>query len=154
MPGLYPLFAQLLFSDHDEVGRVAQRDLCDRVGFDTYRPGSKSRRTFSLSAIQIPLKRTRIRRRNGSTYNSLSGSGSGTRNRPIAPGDNGPCCQDNPIALPPDARDLQRHPSRAVSSTPAHFREPAPQAVRGYNESIRQSNQSYRCGTLPCGTTI
>ena len=34
MPGLYPLFAQRLFSDHDEVGRVAQRDLCDRVGFD------------------------------------------------------------------------------------------------------------------------
>ena len=34
MPGLYPPFAQLLFSDHDEVGRVAQRDLCDRVGFD------------------------------------------------------------------------------------------------------------------------
>jgi len=34
MPGLYLPFAQRLFSDHDEVGRVAQRDLCDRVGFD------------------------------------------------------------------------------------------------------------------------
>jgi hypothetical protein len=31
--GLYPPFARP-FSDHDEVGRVAQRDLCDRVGFD------------------------------------------------------------------------------------------------------------------------
>jgi len=27
-------FAQRPFSDHDEVGRVAQRDLCDRAGFD------------------------------------------------------------------------------------------------------------------------
>jgi hypothetical protein len=34
MPGLYLPFAQRLFSDHDAVGRVAQRDLCDRVGFD------------------------------------------------------------------------------------------------------------------------
>jgi hypothetical protein len=42
-----------------------------------------------------------MRRRNGSAYNSLLGSGSGTRNRPIAPGESGPCCQDNPIALPP-----------------------------------------------------
>jgi len=38
MPGLYLPFAQRLFSDHDEVGRVAQRDLCDRVGFDDLQP--------------------------------------------------------------------------------------------------------------------
>src|SRR5262245_45035960 len=53
--------------------------------------------TSSLSAIQLPPNRTRMRRRNGSAYNSLLGSGSGTRNRPIAPGESGPCCQDNPI---------------------------------------------------------
>jgi hypothetical protein len=34
MPGLSPPFAQRPFSDDDEVGRVAQCDLCDRVGFD------------------------------------------------------------------------------------------------------------------------
>jgi hypothetical protein len=38
MPGLYLPVAQRLFSDHDEVGRVAQRDLCDRVGFDDLHP--------------------------------------------------------------------------------------------------------------------
>jgi hypothetical protein len=27
------------------------------------------------------------------------GSGSGTRNRPMAPGESGPCCQDNPTSL-------------------------------------------------------
>jgi len=32
--GLYPPFARRPFSDHDELGRVAQHDLCDRVGFD------------------------------------------------------------------------------------------------------------------------
>ena len=37
MPGLYLPFVQRLFSDHDEVGRVAQRDLCDRVVLMTYR---------------------------------------------------------------------------------------------------------------------
>jgi len=31
---------------------------------------------------------------------NLSGSGSGTRNRPIAPGESGPCCQDSPISSP------------------------------------------------------
>src|SRR5258708_25425556 len=36
-------------------------------------------------------------RRNGSTYRSRCGSGSGTRNRPIAPGASGPCCHDNPM---------------------------------------------------------
>src|SRR5262245_12240248 len=41
-----------------------------------------------------------MRRRNGSVYSSLLGSDSGTRNRPIAPGESGPCCQDSPIALP------------------------------------------------------
>src|SRR5262245_12482814 len=55
--------------------------------------------TSSLSAIQAPPKRTRMRRRNGSAYKSFLGSGSGTRNRPIAFGDNGPCCQDNPMVL-------------------------------------------------------
>src|SRR5712664_141679 len=40
-----------------------------------------------------------MRRRNGSTYNSFLGSGSGTRNRPIAPVESGPCCQDSPTAL-------------------------------------------------------
>jgi hypothetical protein len=34
MPGLYPPFAQRPFSDDDKFGRGAQRDLCDRVGFD------------------------------------------------------------------------------------------------------------------------
>src|SRR5215469_15125041 len=34
MPGLYPPFAQRPFSDDDEVGRVAQHGLCDRVSFD------------------------------------------------------------------------------------------------------------------------
>src|SRR5215510_1396404 len=52
--------------------------------------------TFSLSAIQSPPKRTRIRRRNGSAYKSFLGSGSDTRNRPIAFGDNGPCCHESP----------------------------------------------------------
>src|ERR1700722_7015907 len=55
--------------------------------------------TCSLSAIQVPPNRTRIRRRNSSTYNSLLGSDSGTRNRPIAPVESGPCCQDSPTAL-------------------------------------------------------
>src|SRR5262249_58730751 len=54
--------------------------------------------TSSLSAIQAPPKRTRMRRRNGSAYKSLLGSGSGTRNRPIAPGDSGPCCHESPMA--------------------------------------------------------
>src|SRR5262249_35957114 len=53
--------------------------------------------TSSLSAIQAPPKRTRMRRRNGSAYKSLLGSGSGTRNRPIAFGDNGPCCHESPM---------------------------------------------------------
>ena len=34
-------------------------------------------------------------------YNSLLGSGSGTRNRPIAPVESGPCCQDSPTTLSP-----------------------------------------------------
>src|SRR5258708_12970600 len=38
-----------------------------------------------------------MRRRDGSAYKSLLGSGSGTRNRPIAPGESGPCCHDNPM---------------------------------------------------------
>jgi hypothetical protein len=46
-----------------------------------------------------------MRRRNGSAYNNLLGSGSGARNRPIAPGESGPCCQDSPIALPPIKSD-------------------------------------------------
>src|SRR5215831_17727120 len=53
--------------------------------------------TSSLSAIQTPPKRTRMRRRNGSAYKSRLGSSSATRNRPIAPGESGPCCHDNPI---------------------------------------------------------
>src|SRR5262245_45053218 len=40
-----------------------------------------------------------MRRRNGSTYNNLLGSGSGTRNRPIAVVESGPCCQDSPTSL-------------------------------------------------------
>jgi hypothetical protein len=62
-------------------------------------PGSKSKSTCSLSAMQP--KRTHIRRRNGSTYNNLLGSGSGTGNRPIPPVESGPCCQDSPAALSP-----------------------------------------------------
>src|SRR5689334_16420136 len=42
-----------------------------------------------------------MRRRNGSAYNSRLGIGSATRNRPIAPGERGPCCQDSPTVLPP-----------------------------------------------------
>jgi hypothetical protein len=42
MPGLYLSFAQRLFSDHDEVGLVAQRDLCDRVGFDDLQPSTQT----------------------------------------------------------------------------------------------------------------
>src|SRR5215468_4149018 len=61
--------------------------------------------TCSLSAIHLPPKRTRMRRRSGSAYNNLLGSGSGTRNRPIAPGESGPCCQDSPIALSPYRAD-------------------------------------------------
>src|SRR5262245_29512935 len=37
--------------------------------------------------IHVPPKRTRLRRRSGSAYRSLVGSESGTRNRPIAPGE-------------------------------------------------------------------
>src|SRR5262249_18449529 len=40
-----------------------------------------------------------MRRRSGSAYSSRLGSGSGTRNRPIAPGESGPCCQDSPMFL-------------------------------------------------------
>src|SRR4029077_12215299 len=85
-------------------------------------PGSKSKRTFSLSAIQFPPKRTRIRRRNGSTYNSLLGSGSGTRNRPMAPGDNGPCCHDSPMIPPPyreSSNEMLRRSSAKTSNSDA-----------------------------------
>jgi hypothetical protein len=56
-----------------------------------------------VSAIQFPPKRTRMRRRSGSAYNSFLGRGSATRNLPIAPGESGPCCHDNPISLLLDA---------------------------------------------------
>src|SRR5262249_2306756 len=39
--------------------------------------------------------------RKGSTYKSLLGNGSGTRNVPIAFDDNGPCCHDSPMAFLP-----------------------------------------------------
>src|ERR1700752_2248543 len=61
----------------------------------------------SLSAIQVPPKRTRMRRRSGSAYNSLFGSGSGTRNRLIAPGESGPCCHDSPIILLGELKEQQ-----------------------------------------------
>src|SRR5579859_4908137 len=32
-------------------------------------------------------------------YKSRSGSGCGTRNRPMAPGASGPCCQDSPMDM-------------------------------------------------------
>jgi tetratricopeptide (TPR) repeat protein len=47
-----------------------------------------------------------MRRRNGPAYKSVLGSGSGTRNRPIAPGESGPCCHDNPIDHNPDAYEV------------------------------------------------
>src|SRR6516225_3846375 len=53
--------------------------------------------TSSLSAIHAPPNLTRIRRRSGSANSSRSGSGPGTRNRPIAPGASGPCCQARPM---------------------------------------------------------
>jgi hypothetical protein len=53
----------------------------------------------TLSAIQLPPKRTRMRRRSGSAYSNLFGNGSGTRNRPIAPAASGPCCHDSPMAF-------------------------------------------------------
>src|SRR2546425_7019909 len=62
-----------------------------------------------------------MRRRSGSAYNSLLGSGSGTRNRPIAPSESGPCCQDSPIALPsdrPDSRDHKRRDRQAMKVAP------------------------------------
>jgi hypothetical protein len=52
----------------------------------------------AVVAIQVPPKRTRMRRLIGSRDNSF-GSGSDTRNRPIASGESGPCCQDSPTAL-------------------------------------------------------
>jgi hypothetical protein len=51
-----------------------------------------------------------MRLRSGSTYNSLFGSGSGTRNRPIALTERGPCCQDSPTALSSN-RATSRGPS-------------------------------------------
>src|SRR5215813_14227087 len=38
-----------------------------------------------------------MRRRSGSAYSSRSGSGSGVRILPTAPGASGPCCQESPI---------------------------------------------------------
>src|ERR1700754_4699615 len=73
--------------------------------------------TCSLSAIQIPPKRTRMRRRNGSTYSNLLGSGSGARNRPIAPVESGPCCQDSPM-LPPIGSMIEA--GRRPSGIPYH----------------------------------
>jgi hypothetical protein len=61
MPGLYLPFVQRLFSDHDEVGRVAQRDLCDRVGFDDLHRARRPRRaleplvSFRLFAAALVL---------------------------------------------------------------------------------------------------
>jgi hypothetical protein len=43
-------------------------------------------------AVCMRRYRLRMRRRSGSAYNNLLGSGFGTRNRPIAPGESGPCC--------------------------------------------------------------
>jgi len=52
---------------------------------------------------------TRVRR------SSRCGSGSGTRNRPIAPGDSGPCCQDWPIDLHVDTGNPFKSPSASCS---------------------------------------
>src|SRR5258707_12238928 len=74
-----------------------------------------------------------MRRRNGSAYNSLFGSSSGTRNRPIAPGESGPCCQDSPINLPPNKADEPQ------SQTPRIFAE-----LKGYTLSGNSVNQYLR----------
>src|SRR5215813_11538133 len=56
------------------------------------------RLVWSLS--RLPPKSSARRRRSGSAHNNLLGSGSGTRKRPIAPGESGPCCQDSPTCVP------------------------------------------------------
>src|SRR5262249_53665008 len=73
----------------------------------------------------IPPKRTRMRRRNRSTYNSLLGSGTGTRNRPIAPVESGPCCQDSPMlsTIGFDDRACQTSTSIANADPAARFRD-------------------------------
>jgi hypothetical protein len=53
---------------NDALARLKmEQDTIKVYGDDRYRPGSKSRRTWSLWAIQFPPKRTRMRLRNGST---------------------------------------------------------------------------------------
>jgi len=62
MPGLYLPFAQRLFSDHDEVGRVAQRDLCDRVVLMTYREKDGKMCTVStqyMETVKIGIREFR-----------------------------------------------------------------------------------------------
>src|SRR5262249_59687034 len=54
------------------------------------------------SLWRLPPKSSARRRRSGSSHNNLLGSGSGTRKRPIAPGESGPCCPDSPTAFPSD----------------------------------------------------
>src|SRR4029077_21142845 len=46
------------------------------------------------------------------------GSGSGTRNRPIARGESGPCCQDSPTALPADNFEQPRSHATNFSDDP------------------------------------
>ena len=57
-----------------------------------------------LAAIELHRDRVRL--------------SSGTRNRPMAPGESGPCCQDSATALPFDMSDRQRSQAMSLSGRP------------------------------------
>jgi len=87
----------------------------------------RNHRLARLEAIRDsdpPEARTRMRQRDRSTYNSLLGSGSGTRNRPIAPVESGPCCQDGPMLSTMGLdRACQTSTSIANADPAARFRD-------------------------------
>ena len=87
----------------------------------------RNHRLARLEAIgdsDPPEARTRMRQRDRSTYNSLLGSGSGTRNRPIAPVGSGPCCQDGPMLSTMGLdRACQTSTSIANADPAARFRD-------------------------------
>jgi len=69
-----------------------------------------------LVARFFEAPRVRIRRHDGSMYKSLLGSGSGTRNRPIARGAGGTCCHHSPILVLPVGDLLRYSPSGHIDS--------------------------------------